>query len=96
MNETLDSNNNSDNNILQGNTSTIGGLLNNNYNNNDLKNIDDIITNNAEKIFSPQNPDMAQADSERMSLPIIKGKVSETIQLTLNILPKKMIANYLG
>ena len=82
----LNGTNNSDTIIINEGAPTIGDLLNS-KNNNNLKGIDDIITNNAEKLANSNVT--TQADTDTGTLPQIKNKHNEMEPLSLNILQKK-------
>jgi len=83
MTDSNDKNNSDSLIITEPNTPTLNDLLNNN------KSIDDIITNNAEKMNSQSNIDLNGSDSERATLPKINIKINETEPLSMNILEKK-------
>ena len=57
-------------------------------NNNNLKGIDDIITENTEKIASTSNENIILNESEKDTLPKMNIKMNETEPLSLNILSK--------
>ena len=79
----LNGTNNSDTIIL--NDDKIEPTLNDILSPNNQKSLDDIITNNAEKILKTENHN----DSERATLPKINIKINETEPLSMNILENK-------